>query len=609
MFEHRQHVGQRHRAALVIDLEVQLGGLRLQRAVQVDAQPAVLHGGLDPLDVVHRGLGGERLAVAGREGVGVAHHQVGAGLVAAGVHQRVLELVGPVARRLHQPRLDLSHRIVRRPAGLGLDDEVDARQHALGELRGEGGAGAVQRRLQDRLHAPPQFRVVAVARHEDQAGGEAVERVPAHEQRQPLPLLQVQDAERGVVQLLDSGLEQLVARVGLQDVEQRLAVVAPRVEAGALDHRGDLAADEGDVARAAVVGGGGEQPDDQPLADDPPLGVEALQQHHVHVHRPVHGGTRVGLGDHQRAGRAQELAHVGRQRVVVAQPLEDGDLVVAQDAQRAARQQVQRRLAAVRRRLEAVLAVAEVGEVVVVHPAQERLGLRHLVGGQRGAHRAGLVQRLVHLGAHRAPVRHRGADLVQHALQPGAHALQRRGVGAGVDLDVHVRLGRRLDRRRLRLVQVEQPAGLVPLRPHHRVDDEVDGEPLAVQLRGDRVDQERHVVVDDLHHRARRLPAVLLDAGVVDAHGGAAGPALLPPLPHGDGGAVELVGGCLHDVVRRHVGVELPHEPLRQTHPAAVQASPHLTDHLLGQFVLELLGTECHGCPPQNLFYRCCKGS
>jgi hypothetical protein len=64
--------------------------------------------------------------------------------------------------------------------------------------------------------------------------------VGPHEQAQALALAQVEDPHGDLEQLVVRDLEQLVARVGLEDLEQRLLVVAAVREGGALEHRVDL---------------------------------------------------------------------------------------------------------------------------------------------------------------------------------------------------------------------------------------------------------------------------------------------------------------------------------------------------------------------------------
>src|SRR3546814_10483426 len=86
---------------------------------------------------------------------------------------------------------------------------------------------------------------------------------------------------------------------------------------------------------------------------------------------------------------------------------------------------------------------------------------------------------------------------------------------------------------------------------------------VAADLGGHRVDEERHVVVDDLDHAVLRFPAILGRIGIVGADACLAGGALLQPLPQGKGAAGQVVGGAAAQVAWRHVGEELPQERLR----------------------------------------------
>src|SRR4029079_9659482 len=103
------------------------------------------------------------------------------------------------------------------------------------EIRMKLGDRPRERRFEDRGKALAQARLVTLARHIDEAGDEAFERVLAHEQRDALALLQVEDADRGIEQLVLGDLEQLVARQGIEDVEQGLAVMTLRYEPEAFD--------------------------------------------------------------------------------------------------------------------------------------------------------------------------------------------------------------------------------------------------------------------------------------------------------------------------------------------------------------------------------------
>jgi len=79
------------------------------------------------------------------------------------------------------------------------------------------------------------------------------------------------------------------------------------------------------------------------------------------------------------------------------------------------------------------------------------------------------------------------------------------------------------------------------------MDHEVDIEALAREGHRDRVDDERHVVGDDLDHRVRRVPAVLVALGVVDADLGLAGSAPAGEAP-----------------MRHRTAIEIPRVPIGQ---------------------------------------------
>ena len=76
------------------------------------------------------------------------------------------------------------------------DEDVDARQHALGDERRVLGADPAVGRQQDLLDLGHDVGAVAVARDVDEARDEAPGRVTSSEQPDLLALLQVQDARR-----------------------------------------------------------------------------------------------------------------------------------------------------------------------------------------------------------------------------------------------------------------------------------------------------------------------------------------------------------------------------------------------------------------------------
>ena len=116
----------------------------------------------------------------------------------------------------------------------------------------------------------------------------------------------------------------------------------------------------------------------------------------------------------------------------------------------------------------------------------------------------------------------------------------------------------------------DEPLG-VARHLDHGVDDEMDGEIVAAELRRHGIDEERHVVIDDLDDGMGAVPAMLVDAGIVDPDLGLAGQTLLAVIPEGEGGAIEVLDLRPHQIVRRHIGVEFADEARCRLGPRAVQ--------------------------------------
>ena len=136
---------------------------------------------------------------------------------------------------------------------------------------------------------------VAVAGDEDEARHEPAVRLAMHEQAHPAPLLQPQDAHRGREEMVDVDLEEVVARIRLEDLHEILLVVARRQEPGPLDDGRDLPAQHRHVERAAGVRARRVQPDEPVLADDLAVRVVPLDPDVVEVRRAVHRRARVRL--------------------------------------------------------------------------------------------------------------------------------------------------------------------------------------------------------------------------------------------------------------------------------------------------------------------------
>jgi hypothetical protein len=125
---------------------------------------------------------------------------------------------------------------------------VQACQCGIGNLHLRLDVGTAEAPLHDALDTFAYLGVVAVARHEDQAGIEAAVTVAAHEQACATAFVQVDDAADDGNEFRGGHLEQLVARKGLDDIDHRLGVVALRRQAEVFDDRLELAAQQWDLA-------------------------------------------------------------------------------------------------------------------------------------------------------------------------------------------------------------------------------------------------------------------------------------------------------------------------------------------------------------------------
>lgn len=234
--EHRQDGGQGDLLTGAVDLEAAFAGAGADGLVQ--RQREVLVAAAQLLQVHEVGDGGARRVVglvALGEGTAVAAQQLRGALLAELGVERLVEAVGPGAGGLDEAALDALDVAVGQHGQLGAlrdaDDEVDAGEDRLGVPGGEVDADAAELLAQDVHQAQPHTGGEAVARQVDQRRVVAPVLVLAQVQPQPAAFLEVEDGGDDGLELVDRGLEQLVARVGLQDLRQVAAVVAGRREA------------------------------------------------------------------------------------------------------------------------------------------------------------------------------------------------------------------------------------------------------------------------------------------------------------------------------------------------------------------------------------------
>src|SRR5581483_9289259 len=132
---------------------------------------------------------------------------------------------------------------------IAADNEMNAHQRAF-RKEGQVSADATVERLGKIIaDRRPDFAVVTVAWNIDQDRDETIEAVAARQDPRPRTLVKLQNRERELIEHVFFDLKQLVARIGLEHVHQRLAGMARRIEAGAADNAVDLAAEKRDAAR------------------------------------------------------------------------------------------------------------------------------------------------------------------------------------------------------------------------------------------------------------------------------------------------------------------------------------------------------------------------
>ena len=244
------------------------------------------------------------------------------------------------------------------------------------------------------------------------------------------------------------------------------------------------------------------EPEEAVLAGDVARCVEGLDPDVVEVDGPVDRGARVRLGDDEQLA----VTGPGLGRRAEAREGRRSGGVVAQQPEARSGHRVQDRLAAIV--AEDVLAVTEEGEVVGGQPVEESHPLGHL-GAIDACRRCG-AQPVADLDApltHLRPVLDGVADVAEQALQLGGQRVSVGRVAHPVDLDVHPRLDPDTEFARRSLVDVEdllKHATSIPADDQLRVNEQVDAQAPAGQRHSHRVDEERHVVDDDLDRRVPR---------------------------------------------------------------------------------------------------------
>ena len=111
---------------------------------------------------------------------------------------------------------------------------------------------------------------------------------------------------------------------------------------------------------------------------------------------------------------------------------------------------------------------------------------------------------------------------------------------------------------------------------HDRVDHEVQAAALADEFHGDGVEEEGHVVDDDLDHRMGRRPAVVVEVGGVDPDAGGARRAPLSQVEVGQGRPGQIDGVAPDEILGRDPLPVSPQEALGGLGRRAVEPGAHI---------------------------------
>ena len=371
ILEHGQDVGDGDRVSELQDAQPQAALFVAAVRAQIDLRSRrVRRQRFEVDDVVERLRGldvgairsGEHARVARRQFHGVTTHAAG--------DQRLLQPVFPGGRRGSDGIFDGSDIFHGRRALRRAHQQVQPGEHGIRDLHLAFHVGAREAIAHDSLDTFAHFGVVAVARHEHEAGVETLIAVTPDEQAHSATFVQIDDAAHDGDEFGGRSLKKLVARKRLDDIDHGLRVVALRGQAEVRDHRIELAAEQGNFRGRLVVGARSPQAEESVFTRDLAFGVEGLDAHVVQVAAAMHGGGRVGLGQHQQFRRARlspqmTREHDGRRWPASGLRAQDAEPAAAVADQRVARAAT----------LESVVAVSQEHEMPVVHPGQQRARL------------------------------------------------------------------------------------------------------------------------------------------------------------------------------------------------------------------------------------------
>ncbi len=170
-----------------------------------------------------------------------------------------------------------------------------------------------------------------------------------------------------------------------------------------------------------------------------------------------------------------------------------------------------------------------------------------------------------------SPMAARGVEHFRPVFDGGAQIVKAIRFAASVDFEMNERFEFGCAVARV-LVALSDALDLARLRTafrtpdaKHRMNRRMQREPEPVHFHGHGIDEERHVVVDDLDDRMIRVPAVLFEIRIVDAQHFMLAGELLRRLPVRHRDAVEIGDIAARDVFRIDLIVVMPQQRLDQS--------------------------------------------
>ena len=506
VFQHRHPVRQGQRGAAGKHLQADLLRRIALATADVDGAGMLLAQGFQDSDVGHGSARGKTLAIGGRKSLAVAARERPRRAPLHGLAERFAQLVAPGAHDrgdlgFEDRGIELDQRRVPRP-----DDVMGAGEQPLGEVGVRGRQPAPQPLGEMGADAGADRRIIAVLEDVDEERSEAAEPVEPRQHADARPVGEVGDGQGEGKEPVDAYLEQLVARIGFEHRHQTAPRMARGIELRARRDGGLLAAEIGDCMGGAVVGRGGEQPQDAQQAGQPAGDGEQFYGDVVDIGGPMHPRPGAPLADGDGARPVEE----GRDR-------RHG--IVGQRGPARRPQQAEARTGEGHGGpLHRLLAEAEQGEVPVAQPGQEGLHLGDLGVGQRQGRAAIAGFERFEPGDHGRPVvggeGHVGEDAGEAGFEfgPGLRVVE----AVEMDVDQALAAERAASIGRGLADDAQQGAVRVALDAENGMGDQQRHKAPFAQRRERRIEQEGTVVVDHLDDRQVARPAVARHRHVVD---------------------------------------------------------------------------------------------